>query len=159
MNKINRAGGIIINSNLDSVLMILNRDSYKDGSNKWGFPKGHLDYGESFDHCAKREIREETGLILPIELFNNNFIKIHNTIYFIIYLKHQVDDFNPPDKSEVYEVKWMNFKNVHKYNMNRDIRKFINKNKSSENYDLCLVNNLIEEEVQIIINDRSIVVN
>lgn len=159
MDRINRAGGIIINSNLDSVLMILNRDSYKDGTNKWGFPKGHLDNNEHLNICAKREIQEETGLILPIQLFNDNYIKIHNTIYYIIYLKHQVSHFNPPDKGEVYTVKWMNFKDVQKSNVNRDIKRFINKNKSNKNYDLCLINNEENEEVQTIINNRSITVN
>lgn len=33
-----------------------------DGYGNWGFPKGHIDEGESPDIAARREIREETGL-------------------------------------------------------------------------------------------------
>ena len=32
------------------------------GSGSWCFPGGHLEYGESFEDCAKRETREETGI-------------------------------------------------------------------------------------------------
>jgi 8-oxo-dGTP pyrophosphatase MutT (NUDIX family) len=33
-----------------------------DGHGHWGFPKGHIDHGESPDIAARREIEEETGL-------------------------------------------------------------------------------------------------
>jgi 8-oxo-dGTP pyrophosphatase MutT (NUDIX family) len=52
------AGGIVFRRSADGVRFLLIRDSYKN----WGFPKGHLERGESPDGAAVREVEEETGL-------------------------------------------------------------------------------------------------
>ena len=53
------AGGIVFRRDADgSARFLLIRDSYRH----WGFPKGHLEDGESPVVAAMRETREETGL-------------------------------------------------------------------------------------------------
>ncbi len=51
---INAAGGIVINKERE-VLMIFRR-------NKWDFPKGKIEEGESPELAAMREVAEETGI-------------------------------------------------------------------------------------------------
>lgn len=34
------------------------------GLGTWGFPGGHLEWGESWEDCARREVREEAGIEL-----------------------------------------------------------------------------------------------
>ena len=48
------AGGLVQNEKGETLFM-LRRD-------KWDLPKGKLDPGEALEHCAIREVEEETGL-------------------------------------------------------------------------------------------------
>jgi ADP-ribose pyrophosphatase YjhB (NUDIX family) len=120
-NKDIRCGGIIINNNLDSIIIVLNRESKLKGEHKWGLPKGHIKYGENFSQCAQREIEEETGLNLQINERHPR-IKINDTYYFIIILDENTP-LIPKDTIEIAEVKWEKIMDLHKLNTNRGLKK------------------------------------
>jgi len=44
------------------------------GAGEYAYPGGHLEFGESFEDCARREAREETG----IEIDNVRFLRLAN---------------------------------------------------------------------------------
>ncbi len=52
--RIKAAGGVVLNSEKEILTM------FRRGF--WDLPKGKLDYGESFDSAAIREVLEETGI-------------------------------------------------------------------------------------------------
>ena len=59
MNKEFSAGAIVFKREGDAILFLI---IYSKRNRLWGFPKGHLEQGESTEQAAAREIKEETGL-------------------------------------------------------------------------------------------------
>lgn len=49
----------------------------KHGQGTWSVPGGWLEYGETFEDCAKREIAEETGM----HITNLRFMTLTNNIF------------------------------------------------------------------------------
>ncbi len=58
LGKIRVGVGIMIFKD-GKVLMGRRKGSH--GAGEYAFPGGHLDFGESFEDCAKRETLEEAG--------------------------------------------------------------------------------------------------
>ena len=61
-NPIRAAGGIVCRFGTDGTLEVLLVGGTPDEPDHWSFPKGKQESGESIEHAALREIREETGL-------------------------------------------------------------------------------------------------
>gem|GEM_PF-275110 len=59
MNKEFSAGAVVFRRNPGEILFLV---VYSARNKIWGFPKGHLDPGETENEAAVREIKEETGL-------------------------------------------------------------------------------------------------
>ena len=59
MNKEFSAGAVIFKRVGDKILFLV---IYSKRNKIWGFPKGHLEAGETEKEAAQREIKEETGL-------------------------------------------------------------------------------------------------
>ena len=83
-----RARGLIINSKNEILL------GKCDGN--YQFPGGHLEAGETIDECLKREIKEETGIILK-ESYPLTYTEFN---YFLI----RTDDL--PNKNNMNLDEW-----------------------------------------------------
>lgn len=56
--------------------VLLGKRKSKNGFGTYAWPGGHLEYKESIVGCAKREVREETGM----EIKNVRFLRLLNII-------------------------------------------------------------------------------
>lgn len=78
--------GVLI---LDNNKILLGKRINAHGHNSWAPPGGHLEFMESPEDCARREVLEETGLIIdilhPILVTNDFYIK-ENKHYITIFL-------------------------------------------------------------------------
>lgn len=52
--------GVYILNQKNEVLLLCRRGAH--GAGTWCPPGGHLEFGESFEECAQREAKEESGL-------------------------------------------------------------------------------------------------
>ncbi|MEK9970523.1 MAG: NUDIX domain-containing protein [Ferrovibrio sp.] len=66
----------------ETILLGRRRNSHGDGSYSWC--GGHLEYGETFEQCAIREVAEECGLVVR----RLRFLCLHNIL---AYDRHYVD--------------------------------------------------------------------
>lgn len=83
------------------------------GRGEWAFPGGHLEFGEMVEEGARRELKEETGLI-PIEMqllgILNDFSLVKEQVNHYIRFVFKVSDFEgklqneEPEKCEGW--KW-----------------------------------------------------
>jgi ADP-ribose pyrophosphatase YjhB (NUDIX family) len=81
---------------LSSILPVSRVDS--DGRlGTWAFPGGHLEFGESFEACAVREVLEETGLSIHDVRFltaTNDVMEAEGKHYITVYVGAMVKEDN-----------------------------------------------------------------
>jgi 8-oxo-dGTP pyrophosphatase MutT (NUDIX family) len=58
MKKVTSAGGVVVRNNTNKQILLTIYTHIKG----LGFPKGHVEKGETFEQTAVREVSEETGL-------------------------------------------------------------------------------------------------
>jgi len=69
--------------------VLLGKRKNSHGAGTWQFPGGHLEYGESIEACARRELKEETGLSiekLQMGPFTNDFFEKERKHYVTLFV-------------------------------------------------------------------------
>jgi len=113
------AGGFVLNGN-NEVLMMFRRGN-------WDLPKGKLDKKESFEECAVRETREETGLkrIKLISPLNTTYHTYHEGTRFVLketrWFKMKVSNeqkLTPQAAEQITKLEWVEKNDLKKYLQN-----------------------------------------
>jgi 8-oxo-dGTP diphosphatase len=109
--------GIMIQNEKGEVLLGLRQGSHGEG--EWCFPGGHLEFGETLEETAKREVNEETGLdVNKFELISvaneMRYIESDGKHYLNIGIKAKYEGGAPkvmePDKCKGW--KWFNLNSI-----------------------------------------------
>lgn len=87
------------------------------GSGTWSIPGGHMEFGESFEDTAKREVMEETGMVIKNVRFGavtNDFFKSDNKHYVTVWVLSDWSEIEPsitePDK--FIDQEWIDVNNI-----------------------------------------------
>ena len=105
------AGGIVFDDK-GQVLLIHNAAMRDPKKSYWGFPKGHIDKGESSQAAALREVEEETGLKVEIMhkigdskyVFSHNGEKIFKVV--VMFLMKYVSGVIKYQSEELIDAGW-----------------------------------------------------
>ena len=106
LRKEKSCGCIIIKNR--KVLLV-----YEKNTNFWGFPKGHMEEGESELQTALREVKEEVGLEVEIDKerrYELNYIirdEIDKTT--VLYIARTKSEEIIMQESEIANIKWCDF--------------------------------------------------
>ena len=108
LKKEKACGCIVID--LDKVLLIQQNEGH------WGFPKGHVENGETEIETAIREVKEETNIdVMPNE--NKRYVQeytMKNGILkqVVFFLARKVSGDIKAQECEIKNIKWFSFKDA-----------------------------------------------
>ncbi len=126
--------GILILNEYQQIL--LGKRLVEHGYGMWSPPGGHLEYGETFEECARREIYEETGLSIEEPLFQgitNTIFKNEEKHYVCIFMKVTLRSKQIPQNREPHKTEkwiWFNLNDL-PLDLFLPFDSFIKKNKST----------------------------
>ncbi len=124
------SGGIVYKE--DQFLLVENSRMKNPEEKWWGFPKGHLEEGESNEEAAIREVEEETGIkseiIQKIGQSKYNLTKNGENVFKVvtIYLMKYISGDLKAQLEEVSNVIWLPYEEALKklsYPKDKDLLK------------------------------------
>ena len=103
-------GGIIEKEGMYLLVQEAKKKCYE----KWNFPAGHLDFNESLEQGAIREIKEETGCDVKLDgvCYVANRILEDDLFVMIVFNAKLINENIEFDKEEILDVKWFDYDEI-----------------------------------------------
>lgn len=102
---VKKCGIILFDEKIKKYFLVYGRKS-----GKWGFPKGHMERGETEEDTALREFFEETGYRFSSTINLKEKYIVKNNIYFKVNIKNSNDlvqvGNSIPDNNEIEKTQW-----------------------------------------------------
>lgn len=89
--------------------------SMLNGAGKWTMPGGKLEFGETFEAGAKREVLEETGLQLgnvSVLCVNNDMVETAHFVTMGMFCDDAVGEPEVREPDEITEWRWFELDNL-----------------------------------------------
>jgi len=89
--------------------VLLGKRKNSHGAGTWAFPGGHLEFGESIEDCAIREVFEETGIRiknLKHGPYTNDFFEAEGKHYVTLFVIAEYDSGEPKVKEPRKCARW-----------------------------------------------------
>mgnify|MGYP001023969379 CR=1 FL=1 len=109
MAKIKSCGGVVYDVKKEQVFYLIIQNKM---SRKYGFPKGHMEAGETKVETAKREIFEETGHLVKLyeDLYEKSTYMLGEDLKEVTYFLARTDHQNSlMQLSEISDLKWLTY--------------------------------------------------
>jgi 8-oxo-dGTP diphosphatase len=106
--------GVFVKRN-EKILVGKRKGSH--GAGTWALPGGHLEPGESFETCCKREVLEETGLIInnitPV-VFTNDVFHQEGFHYITLFFKGEYESGEAivAEPRQCEEWRWVSLEHI-----------------------------------------------
>lgn len=101
-------GAVVFRRDGDTVQFLIVKN--RKGRN-WGFPKGHVELGETETETALREIREETGLSVQIcpdfRMVSQYALWSHSTKQVVFFLAESTSEQLTLQEEEIERARWV----------------------------------------------------
>lgn len=103
-------GGIIEKDGKYLLVQEAKKKCYK----KWSLPAGHLEFNESLEQGAIREIKEETGCDVELNgvCYIANRILEDDLLVMIVFNAKLIKESIEFDKKEILDVKWFEYDQI-----------------------------------------------
>ncbi|MGY0219923.1 nucleotide triphosphate diphosphatase NUDT15 [Endozoicomonadaceae bacterium StTr2] len=99
--------GVIVRRN---GKILLGRRKNSHGEGHWAFPGGHLEFGETPEQCAHREVMEETGLTLENLQpgpYTNDIFEVEQKHYITLFMVADSVTGEPERKEPEKCLEWL----------------------------------------------------
>ena len=105
---IDQCGVILLNGSTSNPQVLL---IFQTESQKWGLPKGHLTnkekYQKNYYVCAKRELFEETGVIISTNKHKKfGTLLLNNKLFYVVHIFKKFLYVQPIDTTEISGYTW-----------------------------------------------------